>query len=67
MTERILLTEHEKAHPIWAKVEAFLGQRLESLRKENDKDCDERETARRRGAINEVKTLMALGRETPNL
>ncbi len=67
MTDRILLTESEKCGAVWCKVQEFLEQRLEMLRKENDADTDERATARRRGAINEVKTLMALGREKPNL
>lgn len=67
MSDRILLTEHEKAHPIWAKVQDHLALRLERLRQENDGDADERKTARCRGAIQEIKTLIALGRETPNL
>ena len=67
MTERVILTEMEKASPVWAKVHQFLEQRLDTLRMENDTDSDERTTARRRGAIAEVKTLIALGKERPIL
>lgn len=67
MSERVILTEMEKASPVWSKVNQFLEQRLDMLRMENDTDADERTTARRRGAIAEVKTLIALSRERPIL
>lgn len=67
MSERIILSESDKISPAWGKVSKYLEQRLALLRAENDIDADERTTAKRRGAIAEIKHLQALGKEKPIL
>lgn len=67
MTERVVLTEFEKKNPIMEKVRAHLEYRLEMLRAENDVEADERATAKTRGSIAEVKAMLGLFKERPNL
>jgi len=45
----------------WAKVLAYLNQRLESKRVENDNTKTAKETEKLRGRIAEIKNLIALG------
>lgn len=67
MTDRIELTDSEKSSAAWGKVHAYLAQRLEALRVANDRDMTEQETAKQRGRIAEVRALMALADDRPNL
>lgn len=54
------LQPHEVESPLWRKLEGMLTARLNSLRKQNDGEHDERRTAKLRGRIAEVKFLLAL-------
>lgn len=57
------LEPHEKNHALWLRVEEILKYRLEMYRKQNDAPLDERQTARLRGRIAELKDLLGLGNE----
>lgn len=59
-----VLTIEEKRSAFWRKLEDYCEDRLEVLRKENDADRSEIETARLRGRIAELKSLISLGKET---
>ena len=59
-----LLTIEEKRSPLWRRLEEYLDERLIALRKENDGDRSELDTAKLRGRIAEVKSMIALGKET---
>lgn len=67
MTDRIELSETDKQSAAWGKVQAYLTQRLAELRISNDGDCSPDATARTRGRIAEVKAMMQLGTDRPNL
>lgn len=67
MSERIELSDAEKSSAAWGKVRAYLSNRLNELRVANDRDMTEQETAKQRGRIAEVRALMALGDDRPNL
>ena len=55
------LERHERDHALWKKIEEILTYRLETYRKQNDAQLDERQTDRLRGRIAELKDLLALG------
>lgn len=57
------LTNLEKQSAVWRKLEAYLNETLISLRSQNDGDLDVTATARLRGRINAVKTILALGED----
>lgn len=44
----------------WASIEDYLNERLKSLREKNDTELSEQQTARIRGQIAEVKSLLLL-------
>ena len=67
MTDRIELSDAEKSSAAWGKVEAYLVQRLDTLRTANDRDMTIEDTAKQRGRIAEVKAMQALATERPNL
>jgi len=52
------LTAFEAESLVWKKVEAELTARLETLRIQNDGDRTAEETAKIRGRIAEVKTIL---------
>lgn len=54
------LTPGDFLTPTWRKLEAHLTARMAELRESNDQDLDDRATARTRGAIAEIKNLLAL-------
>lgn len=54
-----LLLPHEIQSAAWQKVAEHLTHRLDSLRKKNDGELSEIETAMVRGGIREVKNLLA--------
>lgn len=59
------LTKEERDHPIWLKLKAEYEARLAQLRKDNDKDMSETETAKQRGRISEVRRIIDMGAEKP--
>lgn len=59
------LTQRDRDSDTWEKLHAYLTERLDELRRKNDNDMGEIETARLRGQIREVKGLLALGNEKP--
>lgn len=57
------LSELEKQSAVWKRLEAHLQETLISLRKQNDGDLDEMATARLRGRISAMKTILAFGED----
>jgi hypothetical protein len=55
------LTELEKQSAVWRKLEAYLQDQLTSLRSQNDGDLNAEATARLRGKIAQLKTILVLG------
>ncbi len=55
------LSEYEKQSAVWVKVSKYLTERLDTLRLQNDGDRTSIETARLRGRIAEIKTLLDIG------
>lgn len=58
--DRLTLTDQERESPLWKRLRAHYEKRLISLRSQNDDPSSEQDTARRRGRIHEVKTLLSL-------
>lgn len=56
-----MLNKLEKDSALWQKLEAHLKETLESLRSQNDADLSAEATAKLRGRIATVKTMLALG------
>lgn len=65
MSERkqFLLSSEERRAPVWLSLVEHLKTRLEDLRTRNDGDRSEVETAKIRGQIMEIKSLIALDRD----
>ena len=63
--DRVVFTPQEKQSAAWIKLQKYLEQRLALLRAQNDMDKTEGDTARLRGRIYEVKSLMALNADEP--
>ena len=63
--DRVVFTPQEKQSAAWIKLQKYLEQRLSLLRAQNDVDKPEGDTARLRGRIYEVKSLMALNADEP--
>lgn len=59
------LSEFERHHAVWVKINKHLLDRMEILRSKNDGDLDQFETAKLRGRIAELKGLIALGEPSP--
>jgi len=55
------LTELEKQSAVWMRLDAYLQEQLKSLRSQNDGDLDPVATARLRGRIGAIKTILAFG------
>lgn len=60
-----LLSEIERNSAVWQKLARHIEDRLSKLRAKNDRDHDERKTARLRGGIGELKYLLSLGTAHP--
>ena len=58
-------TASERYSPAWQQLQAHLTARLADLRKDNDKEQTEAETAKLRGQISEIKRLIALNEDLP--
>jgi len=56
-----ILTDGERHHPLWLKLEAHLQARVAILRAKNDGPLDALQTATIRGQITEVKALLSYG------
>lgn len=63
--ERFRLEPHEVTSPLWLRLKEYMELRLETARRKNDKDNDERRTARLRGSIAELKHLVTLDQPAP--
>lgn len=63
--EDFSLTPAERVGTVWPKIERWLKQRIEDLRTENEKDLDDKHTARLRAEIKALRGLLALGEELP--
>lgn len=61
----MILTKQERDDPLWLKLKAEYESRLAQLRKDNDKDMSEADTANLRGRIAEVRKFLSLGEEKP--
>lgn len=66
MNEPVLTLEDRRNH-VWVKLRKHLEERRETLRRKNDADLDERRTARLRGQIAEITTLLALAEDQPTI
>lgn len=60
-----ILTNSEKQSGLWMRLENHFKDRLETLRKQNDGDLTEIQTARLRGQIATFGTLLRLGKDMP--
>lgn len=54
------LSEHESQTAVWLKLEAYFKEQLESLRCQNDGDLSELDTARLRGKLSLLKTILSV-------
>lgn len=59
------LARHDIETALWRKLEEYIEQRMDVLRKTNDGDLDALQTARLRGRIAELKNLLALSKDEP--
>lgn len=59
------LSEADKMNPLWLRMEPYLAKRLSKLRAQNDADLDPEETAKLRGKISELKTMLNLAKAKP--
>lgn len=65
MIERFELTAEERMNPLWRRLMGHMETSLHALRVRNDAAQDEKETARIRGEIHAIKTMMALDKPAP--
>ncbi len=61
--DELKLTEADLHSVLWRKLQPHLEARLAQLRSKNDNELDATRTAHVRGAIAEVKSLLALGEQ----
>ena len=61
----MVLNDKDLESDLWAKLKAHYEKRLDELRKKNDADLDEKDTAALRGQIKEVKVFLELGAPKP--
>lgn len=60
------LLDGERLSSTWIRVEAYVAHRIEVLQKANERDLDERETAKNRGRIQELRVLLGLAKVSPH-
>lgn len=65
LLDRFELTDGERMHPLWVRLDAHLKTQLQRLRERNDRSQSEQETARIRGHIECLKVMMRLGEVRP--
>jgi hypothetical protein len=61
------LTHTDKQTGLWEKLRTHLQERLALLRAQNDNDADASATDKQRGRIAEIKLLLALENERPEV
>lgn len=61
--ERFILTQLERESPLWLRLTEEIEARIELLRRKNDGDIGELETANLRGRIAAYKALLDLNKE----
>lgn len=64
---QLKLLESERKSALWLKLEKHINERIDVMRRRNDGDLDDRETARLRGKIAAFKELLELGQDPPQL
>ena len=57
----------DRISPTWNRIQGYLNNRLFELRIQNDRNCDERDTSILRGRIAEIKSLLSLGEDKPDV
>ena len=62
---KLEITASDKSNPLWEKLLEMFEQRIDHLRRENDKPVDAIETAKLRGGIAELKRLINMDKEKP--
>jgi len=60
-----MLTHDDFKTPTWQRIDALLNKRIDELRRQNDADLDEQQTAAVRGGIMELKRLLSLAEPRP--
>lgn len=60
-----VLDKHEFASAVWLKLKRHMEERIEALRRKNDRHVDERRTSQLRASIGELKYLTGLDAEKP--
>lgn len=60
-----ILTSAEKQSGLWMRLENHFKDRVERLRKQNDGDLTEIQTAKLRGQIATFEALLLLGKDMP--
>ena len=63
--ERFALSDSDKVSPTWLRLKKHLQGRLEALRNELEQDLPEEKTAKVRGRLAEVKSLLSLEKNSP--
>lgn len=61
----LALTESDRLSPTWTRLKKHLQGRLEALRNELEQDLPEEKTAKVRGRLAEVKSLLSLEKNSP--
>lgn len=59
------LTQQDKASNLWLRLQEHFRNRLADVRAKNDAVQDEAKTATLRGEIRAIKSILALGEESP--
>ena len=62
-----VLTPDEAASPVWLKLKKVMQAEIDYLRRQNDRDLDERKTARLRGRIVQLNAMLTWGDAQPML
>lgn len=61
----LALTESDRLSPTWTRLKKHLQGRLEALHNELEQDLPEEKTAKVRGRLAEVKSLLSLEKNSP--
>lgn len=61
----LALTDSDRLSPTWTRLKKHLQGRLEALRNELEQDLPEEKTAKVRGRLAEVKSLLSLEKNSP--
>jgi hypothetical protein len=65
--QRLVLTQDEKDSKLWRKLMKHWEDRLQILRTQNDGDKDEKATSRLRGQIAELKAMLGMDKDLPEV